>query len=152
LIHEITDLMAATRLNVAVARMMELTTLLRRAAGSAPADPAVREGAEALVRMVSTVAPFTAEEAWERLGRPPSVVEYGWPAADPALLVEETATCVVQVSGKVRDRLSVPAGITADALRELALHSTAVRRALHGAAVGRVVVRPPRLVNVVPKE
>jgi leucyl-tRNA synthetase len=149
-VHEITELMTATRLNVAVARMMELTTLLRRAPDRA--DPAVRDGVEALVRMVSTVAPFTAEEAWERLGRPPSVAEYGWPEVDPALLVEETVTCVVQVAGKVRERLAVPAGVTADALRELALHSTAVRRALHGAAVGRVVVRPPRLVNVVPKE
>lgn len=88
LIHEITELMAATRLNVAVARTMELTTALRGHPDRA--DPAVREGAEALVRMIPAVAPFTAEEAWERLGRPPSVIEHGWPEADPDLLVEET--------------------------------------------------------------
>src|SRR5439155_1973469 len=152
LVNEVTELMTGKRYNVAVARMMELTSLLRKAidSGPGPADPAVREGAEALVRMLSTVAPFTAEDAWERLGREPSVIQHGWPAVDPALVVEETVTAIVQVAGKVRDRLEVPAGIGEDELRELALASPAVARALHGAAIANVIVRAPRLVNVVP--
>jgi leucyl-tRNA synthetase len=152
LVDETTRLMEATRLNVAVARLMELTSLLRKAidSGPGPADPAVREGAEALARMLSCFAPFTAEEAWERLGEPPSVIEHGWPEADAALVAQELVTCVVQVAGKVRDRLEVPTGIVDDELRELALRSEKVIRALGGADVLKVIVRAPRLVNVVP--
>ncbi|HYH30972.1 MAG TPA: class I tRNA ligase family protein, partial [Pseudonocardia sp.] len=152
LVAETTTLMEGKRLNVAVARLMELTSVLRTAvdAGPGPADPAVREGAEALARMLSCVAPFTAEECWERLGHPPSVVRHGWPEADGALLAEDTVTCVVQVAGKVRDRIPVPPDVAGDELRERALRSEKVRAALNGAAVAKVVVRPPGLVNVVP--
>ena len=72
-----------------------------------------------------------------------------WPAADPALLVQETVTCVVQVNGKVRDRLEVSPEITEDELRELALAASGVARALTGLSVQRVIVRPPKLVNIV---
>jgi leucyl-tRNA synthetase len=100
--------------------------------------------------MLSVVAPFIAEEAWERLGRPASVIEHGWPAIDPALIVDETTTCIVQVAGKVRDRIEVPVGVGEAELRELALASAAVARALNGAQVDKIIIRPPRLVNVVP--
>ncbi len=73
-----------------------------------------------------------------------------WPAADPALLVRESVTCVVQVAGKVRDRLEVPPGISEDELRPLALATPGVERALGGRGIARVVVRAPKLVNVVP--
>jgi leucyl-tRNA synthetase len=151
LVHETTTLMEGKRLNVAVARLMELTSLLRKAidSGPGPTDPAVREGAESLVRMMSCVAPFTAEEAWERLGRQPSVVEAGWPDVAEDLLVEDVVTCVVQVSGKVRDRLRVPAGIDESELTDLALRSAKVRHALGERPVRQVIVRAPRLVNVV---
>jgi leucyl-tRNA synthetase len=83
------------------------------------------------------------------LGYEPSVARAGWPAADPELLVQATATCVVQVDGKVRDRLEVPAGIGEDELRGLALATPGVERALAGRGVTAVIVRPPKLVNVV---
>ena len=73
-----------------------------------------------------------------------------WPTVDPSLIVAETVTCVVQVAGKLRDRLEVAASISAEELRERALASDAVRRALDGRPVRTVVVRAPRLVNVVP--
>ena len=73
-----------------------------------------------------------------------------WPTADPALLVQETVTCVVQVQGKVRDRLEVPPGIAEDELRALALASPGVVKALDGRDIRTVVVRAPKLVNVVP--
>ena len=73
-----------------------------------------------------------------------------YPVADPAYLVDETVTCVVQVAGKVKDRLEVPPGIDQDALRELALASEGVQRALEGRGVRTVIVRAPKLVNVVP--
>ena len=144
-------------LNVAVARLMELVSATRKAIDSGPgaADPAVREAAEALAVMLSLFAPYTAEECWEALGGPagpsgiPSVARAAWPAADPALLVQETVTCVVQVNGKVRDRLEVSPDITEAELHDLALAAPGVTRALAGQEVKRVVVRPPKLVNIV---
>ena len=83
LIDQVTHLIAARRLNVAIARLMELTSLPRRAVDG-PADRAVHEGTSALVRMLSCVAPFTAEDAWQRLGEPPSVAEQPWPGRTSA--------------------------------------------------------------------
>ena len=100
--------------------------------------------------MLSLFAPFTAEEMWARLGHEPTVARAGWPVVQPALLVQDSVTCVVQVAGKVRDRLAVSPDVTEDQLRERALGSDAVRRALDGRGVRTVVVRAPRLVNVVP--
>jgi leucyl-tRNA synthetase len=150
-IDEVTRLVEATRLNVAVARLMELVSAARRTidAGAGAADPAVREAAEALVVMLSLFAPYSAEECWEMLGHEPSVARAGWPVADPALVVRETATCVVQVDGKVRDRLQVPAGIGEDELRELALTAPGAQRALGDRGIAAVIVRPPKLVNIV---
>ena len=68
----------------------------------------MREAAEAVAIVLSLVAPYTAEEMWERLGHEPTVAKAGWPTVDPALLVEDSVTCVVQVQGKVRARLEVP--------------------------------------------
>jgi len=152
---ELTRAMEGQRLNVGVARLMELTSALRRAVdGGCTATASLRDGAEALAVMLSCYAPYTAEEAWSRLGHDvaagDSVHDGAWPAADPALLVEETVTCVVQVAGKVRDRLEVSPTIDEQALREQALASDAVQRSLDGRGVRTVVVRAPRLVNVVP--
>jgi leucyl-tRNA synthetase len=151
-IDEVTRLVEARRLNVAVARLMELVSAARRTIDSGPgaADPAVREAAETLTVLLSPFAPYTAEECWELLGYQPSVATAGWPAADPQLLIQDLVTCVVQVSGKVRDRLEVPPGIGDDELRELALAAPGVSRALAGRDVRTVIVRAPKLVNVVP--
>jgi leucyl-tRNA synthetase len=150
-IDDVTRLVESTRLNVAVARLMELVSAARRAIDSGPGagDPAVREAAESLAIMLSLFAPYTAEECWEMLGRQPSVGRASWPAADPALLVHDTVTCVVQVDGKVRDRLEVAAAVTEDELRELALAAPGAERALAGRGVKTVIVRAPKLVNIV---
>ncbi|MEV6981231.1 leucine--tRNA ligase [Sphaerisporangium sp. NPDC051017] len=150
-IDEVTRLIESHRFNVAVARMMELTSAARKAIDSGPgaADPAVREAAEALAVMLSLVAPYCAEGGWERLGHGPTVAHGGWPAADPALLVQESVTCVVQVAGKVRDRLEVSPSISADELEALALGSEKVRAYLSGDP-RKVIVRAPKLVNIVP--
>jgi leucyl-tRNA synthetase len=152
-IDEVTRLVEATRLNVAVARLMELASATRRTIDSGPgaADPAVREAAETLAVLLSLFAPYTAEECWELLGHQPSVALVGWPAADPELLVQDLVTCVVQVSGKVRDRLQVPPGIGEDELRTLALAAPGVIRSLAGRGVRTVIVRAPKLVNIVPE-
>jgi leucyl-tRNA synthetase len=157
LIAEATSHNDARRFNVTVARLMELTSLLRKAvdagamtSGSAADVAVVREGAQALARMLSVFAPFTAEEVWFLLGHAPSVVSAGWPSYDEELLVESSVVCVVQVAGKVRDRLTVSPDIGEDELRAMALASDAVVRSLAGREVRTVIVRAPKLVNVVP--
>lgn len=150
-IDEVTRLVESQRFNVAIARMMELTSAARKAIDSGPgaADPAVREAAETLAVMLSLVAPYTAEEGWERLGHEGGVSRAGWPTADPALLVQESVTCVVQVAGKVRERLEVSPDISEADLRALALDSEKVRSYLTGEP-RKVIVRAPKLVNIVP--
>ena len=150
-IDEVTRLVESYRFNVAVARMMELTSAIRKAIDSGPgaADPAVREAAEALAIMLSLVAPYVAEEGWERLGHGPTITRVPWPEADPALLVVESVTCVVQVAGKVRDRLEVSPDISESELQALALASQKVQAYLSGEP-RKVIVRAPKLVNIVP--
>ena len=152
-LHDAAQAVETFRFNVAVARVMELVNVLRKAIDSGPGsdDPAVREGAEAVAIMVSLVAPYTAEDMWARLGHEPSVARAGWPDVDESLLVEDSVTCVVQVAGKVKDRLDVSPSIAEDELRDLALASKAVAAALDGRAVKITIVRPPKLVNVVPE-
>ncbi|HEU5240595.1 MAG TPA: leucine--tRNA ligase, partial [Ornithinibacter sp.] len=130
--------------NTAIARLTELNNALTKLGTGVP-----REAAEQIVLMVAPLAPHIAEELWMRLGHEDSVVHAPFPVADPALLVEDTVTCVVQVRGKVRDRLEVPSDITEDALRELALASKKVQAAVPD-GIRTVVVRAPKLVNVVP--
>ena len=148
---EVAQLLDGHRFNVAVARIMELVNAARKAVDAGPggADPAVREAVEAVAKMLSVVAPYTAEEIWAALGHPPSVAVTSWPVVDPQLLIEESVTCVVQVQGKVRARLSVPPGIAEDDLERLALDDVQVQRAVDGRPVRRIIVRAPSLVNVV---
>jgi leucyl-tRNA synthetase len=150
-VHDAAELVDGFKFNVLVARVMELVNATRKAidSGAGPADPAVREAAEAVTILLSLVAPYVAEEMWERLGHQPTVARTSWPEVDESLLVEETVTCVVQVRGKVRARLEVAPDIAEADLEALALADPDVVRAVDGAAVRKVVVRAPRLVNVV---
>jgi leucyl-tRNA synthetase len=147
-------LLDSNKFNVVVAKLMELVNATRKtidaASGAGGADPAVREAAEAVSVILSLFAPYTAEDMWNVLGHPASVANAGWPAHDESLLVQDTVTAVVQVQGKVRDRLEVPPGISEDELRELALASENVQRALDGRGIRTVIVRAPKLVNIVP--
>jgi len=150
-IHEATELVEGQRFNVFVARVMELVNAVRKSidSGCGPEDPAVREAVEVVAILLSLVAPYTAEEMWATLGHQPTVAKVGWPQADPALLVEQSVTCVLQVQGKLRSRIEVPPTIDETRLRELALADPAVRRAVDGREVRTVIVKAPRLVNVV---
>lgn len=140
------------RFNVAVAKTMELVNATRKAidGGLSTADPAVREAVEAIAIMMSLVAPYTAEDMWARLGHSPSVARAGWPPVDPQLLVEDSVTCVVQIAGKVRERLEVSPDISDAQLQELALAAPGVVKALEGRDIRTVIVRAPKLVNIVP--
>jgi leucyl-tRNA synthetase len=143
-IHGMRRDLEALRFNTAVAKAIELNNALVKL----PVVP--REIAEKLVLMVAPLAPHVAEELWARLGHGSTVTYEAFPEPDPAYLVEDSVTCVVQVKGKVKARLEVPPGIGEDDLRALALADPAVVQALDGAGVRMVIVRPPKLVNVVP--
>jgi leucyl-tRNA synthetase len=131
------------RLNTAVARFFELNNAL------VGRDRVPHGVAEAFVRLLAPFAPHLCEELWERLGHAESVAFAPWPEFDPALAAEDTVTLVVQVNGKVRDRIVVSAGIGEEDVRALALASEKVAPYLKGGAPARVVARPPHLVNIV---
>ena len=142
-IAAVTADMEGLRFNTAVARLFELNNAL------VGRERVPREVAEAFVRLLAPFAPHLCEELWARLGHDESVAFAPWPGFDPALAAEDTVTLVVQVNGKVRDRISVPAGIGEDEARALALASEKVAPYLKGGGPARVVARPPHLVNVV---
>ncbi len=150
-VHDAAELVEGHRFNVMVARVMELVNATRKAidSGCGPADPAVREAVETVAIMLSLVAPYTAEEMWSRLGHEPTVARAGWPVVDEALLVEDSVTAVVQVKGKVRARLEVSPDISDADLEAAAMADAGVVRAIDGAVVRKVIVRAPKLVNIV---
>ncbi|WP_301111412.1 leucine--tRNA ligase [Microbacterium sp.] len=153
LLAEAPALVEQTKFNVLVARLMELVNLTRKtidgAAGAA--DPAVREAAETIAVMLDLFAPHTAEEVWETLGHEPSVGLVPWRSADPALLVEDTITAVVQVGGKVRAQLEVSARIGESELEALARADERVIRSIGDREIVKVVVRAPKIVSIVVK-
>lgn len=134
------------RLNTAIAKLIVLNNHLTGL------DAVPREAVEALALMTAPVAPHIAEEIWNRLGHPESLAHEAFPVVeDESLLAAEKVTCVVQVKGKVRDRLEVDPGISEAELERLALAAPGVVRALDGKGVRKVIVRAPRLVSVVPE-
>ncbi|MEU5373773.1 leucine--tRNA ligase [Streptomyces sp. NPDC005951] len=137
--------MAGMRFNTAIAKVTELNNHLTKAGG-----PLSRSVAERLVLLIAPLAPHIAEELWRRLGHSDSVVHQDFPVADPAYVVDETVTCVVQIKGKVRARLEISPSITDEELETLALADEAVVAALGGAGIRKVIVRAPKLVNIVP--
>ena len=103
-----------------------------------------------LLQLLAPVAPFIAEELWrETLRMSESIHVSRWPAYDEALAREERVTLVVQIDGKVRDRIEVTPDLTPEQAEEVALASPRVQRALDGRRIQRVIAKPPRLVNLV---
>ena len=146
-IRAMTDDMERFRFNVAISKLQVLTNGMRSALD---AGDGAREAATALVIMLAPLAPFASEELWrEVLSNPTSVHLASWPSFDEALARDETVTLVVQVDGKVRDRIEVSADADEETCRELALSSEKARHALDGREIANVIVRPPRLVNLV---
>ena len=152
-IAEVTILVESFRFNVVIARTMELVNITRKAidTGCGPKDPAVREAVEAITIVLSLFAPYTSEEMWEILGHKELVAKAGWPQVDPKLLVRDSVVCVVQVSGKLRAKLDVSPDISAEDLEKLAVESPNVIKILEGRAIRTIIVRAPKLVNIVPE-
>jgi leucyl-tRNA synthetase len=147
----VTDDLERFRFNTAISKLMVLSNGLADAVRAGRASPAQRrDTAERLVLLLAPLAPFVTEELWRGvLDGTGSVHVAGWPGFDADLVRSERVTCVVQVDGKVRDRIQVAPDTGEDDLRELALASERVQAALGGRPVARVVVVPPKLVNLV---
>ncbi|MBA0049866.1 leucine--tRNA ligase [Streptomyces sp. AJS327] len=136
--------MEELRFNTAIAKITELNNHVTKL------TEVPRAVAEPMVLMIAPLAPHAAEELWRRLGHEDGVVYQAFPAADPAYLVDETVTCVVQIKGKVRARLEVPPSVSDADLEARALADPTVVAALGDAGVRKVIVRAPKLVNIVP--
>jgi len=132
--------------NTVVAAAMEFTNLLYKHA-QAGAD--VGAAVDTLLLLLAPMTPHVTAELWERRHPGQHVHTRSWPAFDPALAAALTETMIVQVDGKVRDRIEVDAGLDEAAMLELALASPKVQAALGGTAPSKVVARPPRLLNLV---
>jgi leucyl-tRNA synthetase len=146
----VTDDFEAFQFNTVVSGLMELLNEMSKAAqqGAASSD-AWAEATSIYLRMMAPVAPHAAEELWHRLGHAGSIHTAAWPEVDAAAAAEDEITLVVQVNGKVRDRLTVPADIGEEAARELALASEGAQKFTEGMTVRKVVVVPGRLVSIV---
>ncbi|WP_326620926.1 leucine--tRNA ligase [Streptomyces decoyicus] len=144
-IDGVTQDMANLRFNTAIAKVTELNNHLTKAGGRVP-----RTVAERLVLLIAPLAPHIAEELWHKLGHTGTVVHADFPVADPAYVVDETVTCVVQIKGKVKARLEVAPSISEADLEAAALAEPAVVAALNGAGIRKIIVRAPKLVNIVP--
>jgi leucyl-tRNA synthetase len=135
--------MDGMRFNTAVAKLIELTNHLTKDGVRS------RAAVEPLVLMLAPLAPHIGEELWSRLGHADSLTHEPYPVADPAYLVEDSVTCVVQVLGKVRGKLEVSPDISDEDLTALALAEPNVVRSIDGREIRKVIVRAPKLVSIV---
>jgi leucyl-tRNA synthetase len=147
------DIQERFHFNTAVAAIMELINMLYQVAvedvRDDPTRQALREAAEATVLLLSPFTPHIAEALWMQLGHSGSTLHQPWPVYDPALTQEEEITVVVQINGRVRSRLTVPASTTEDALRDAALRHERTQEWIAGKSIRKVIVVPQKLVNIV---
>jgi leucyl-tRNA synthetase len=148
------DVEERLKLNTAVSALIELEHAIadaEAALAETPERPVFREALETLVLLLSPFAPHIGEEMWERLGRRFSIVDRPWPVADAAIAREDQLELAVQVNGKVRGRITVPAGSSEDEMKKKALADPKVEEHTRGKEIVKVVVVPGRLVSVVVK-
>jgi leucyl-tRNA synthetase len=148
-IHRVTKDLESFSFNTAIAAMMELRNLMRELKPALFGAPAWDDAVENLLLLLAPFAPHITEELWARLDKPYSIHQQAWPTWDEAIAAEETITLIIQVNGKVRDRIQVPASIDEQQARSLALQSKALERYLGGKDPRKVIYVPGRLVNVV---
>ena len=152
-IKKVTEDIERFHFNTAIAAVTELVNYIYKTKDAIEDTPVARaiwrETLESLVLLLSPFVPHVAEELWEALGRQESVVKAPWPEYDPEATVEEEIVIVVQVNGKLRDRLLIPASAKEGEIREIALVSPKVRRHIEGKEVKKTIFVPKRLINIV---
>jgi leucyl-tRNA synthetase len=146
----VTDDIAAFKFNTMVAGLMEYTNYLQKARETDTVkSSAWREAIEALLLMLAPSAPHVSEELWHMIGKPYSIHQQKWPMWDAKIAAEEMFTVVVQVNGKVRDRLEFAVGASEAEVKEAAMKSENVQRHLAGKPPRQVIYVPGKLVNIV---
>lgn len=148
-LHKVTTDIDRFAFNTAVAALMELSNTLSAYLHRGGRTETLREVMRLILLMLAPMAPHLSHELWERLGFEGMLVGQPWPEFDPELIKRATVTMVLQVNGKVRDRVEVPSGITSEEAETLAMASEKLKPWLDGLTVHKVISRPPALVNVV---
>ena len=151
-IKQISHDMEHFQFNTVISALMELTNALNKAVSDKLTNTEVFDhGLETLIKLMAPVTPHISEELWSQLNNPYSVHQQPWPVADDEAILEDEITLIVQVNGKVRERLIVPATIDSESAKAQALSSENVKRYLDGKDVQKVIYVPGRLVNIVVK-
>jgi len=145
----VTEDIDAFKFNTAVAALMEFVNALWAHREQHGPTPAFRKAVRQMIRLLAPFAPHIAEELWAHQGKAYSVHQQPWPVYDPSLIVDETISLVIQVNGKVRDRIVVPSCISEEEARTRALESIRAKQHLKGQFPKRIIVVPGRLVNLV---
>jgi leucyl-tRNA synthetase len=148
-VRKVTDDIERFSFNTAIPQLMTLTNRLIVAARDGVARATFDQVVEILIKLLAPMAPHMAHELWERTGHETMLALEPWPGWDESLVAEATVTMVVQVNGKVRDRVEVPAGISAEEAEELARGLEKVQGWIDGSPVQKVIARPPNLINFV---
>jgi len=143
-IKEVRQDLETFKFNTAISQIMELVNEIYQ-----NIDSDITEAVKTAVVLISPFAPHFAEELWQRLGNRESILKAGWPEYDPELLIEKSITLVVQVNGKVRSKIDVPAGISQDKIKELVLADEKLKPWLGGQSPKNFIIVPGKLVNVV---
>jgi leucyl-tRNA synthetase len=143
------DIDGSFHFNTAIAAVMELVNGISVAPDKEATPEVLREAIESVVRLMAPFVPHICEELWQELGYEDSLEECGWPVWDEDALLADTLLIVVQVNGKVRGKVTVPADADKDAVEAAALADTNVIRFIEGKIVRKVIVVPGRLVNIV---
>jgi leucyl-tRNA synthetase len=149
-IKRVTDDMEAFTFNTIIAGLMEFTNALLKAKGTAVyGTKAWEEAIETLLLLLAPCCPHITEELWARIGRPYSIHQQAWPVFDAGLAADEMITLIVQINGKLRARIEMPAGVGEEEAKATALADENVQRHIEGKPVRKVIYVPGRLVNIV---
>lgn len=145
------DIEGRFNFNTAISAIMEMVNVLNSSKGKPVSGKVIREAVETLLLLLAPFAPHITEELWERLGHETSIHLMSWPVADEAAMAEEEVEVVVQVNGKVRTKILMPAEITEEVMKEAALKHEKISSLLEGKTVVKVITVPRKLVNIVVK-
>ncbi len=148
-IDEMTQDLEKFHFNKAVARMRELSNMLEAASAAGSDGAALKEGVEAMIKLMAPMLPHLAEELWAKMGHKTLVCDAPWPVADESLLANDTVTMAVQVNGKLRATLQLPKDMDKAAAEKAALDDAGVQKAMEGKSAKKIIVVPNRIINVV---
>ena len=148
-IKKVTEDIETFKFNTAISRIMELVNEIYRLSSEASISASLKEAIKTVVILLSPLIPHIAEEMWERLGNKESILETKWPTYDSGLIKEETIIYVIQINGKVRSKIQLPADIDKKGLKESVLNDEKIKSWIAGRAIKKFIIVPKKLVNIV---